>query len=868
MNITTNLGVAGRFSRRSLALVGLLAAGFGPVPLALAQAPVAITESNTPVAFNTNNTGLPGTFVLNTDSSVSVLQNTSLVAGAGCGPLLSGGVTVSRAAIAFDPATGILFAAVVGDSSSGGGLGPLVTYAAFNTNGTCTPGPAVQLSSFPSGAAAVELAVDSTIGNLYVLASYQGGLIDALSVLSTDPTAFPTFNLATAQVSLDYSATYGPIVIDSSTHRVYINDFGTSTNLPPGLNPSPGFFVFDPNNSATITSNIQHVFGYVNSSNATLPLSAQALLVNSGDLILANQNTSISMGHGPTFLTSPFTILHTTAPGFSFFANTQPGPFGSFTGVYIQPGAGGITVVGPASGATIENFSAIGGADIDTAHGIIYRFTYNATSSNSFSATPQQDSGALVSYNLSTQADTLLTQNGQALANIFPIPDTSPWSQLTFDAAGDNVMLAAPGALGVSNSLACTGVTIQQVSGGASTFVNLGQPAVNFSSGYVYYTQAISPTTTLYYIAPPASCVLADLVLSPAVLPSGTAGKMYGVQFSVTTGSSGSVTFPTPTTPISPSGLILSNSGLLSGVPTQVGTFEVTVDAKDSAGDMGSETLPLTISCQTITVGPNPLPGAVVGIPYSIGFTQNGGIGNVTYQAFGPFPPGILPTANGLSGTPTSTGSFPIGIQVTDSNGCQSQNTIQSLTVSAPKFLMGPASPAGSPQCSAAGPGFPFETVPTVTIFGISYFQVNMNLINYGNVSVTANMTSAILRGSQAINAFQQGVPVFPISFNNSGTLLPPGGCVSLTFYYLTTDFTSVSVPGGFTQANIPQRLGMQGTFSTSTSLTTYSGNWSLTDPRVDLSSTLCCNVGGGGIGGTSGNPYPYTGPMGTIPPP
>jgi hypothetical protein len=60
----------------------------------------------------------------------------------------------------------------------------------------------------------------------------------------------------------------------------------------------------------------------------------------------------------------------------------------------------------------------------------------------------------------------------------------------------------------------------------------------------------------------------------------------------------------------------------------------------------------------------------------------------------------------------------------------------------------------------------------------------------------------------------------------------------------------------------------MQGTFSTTTSLTTYSGNWSLTDPRVDLSSTLCCNVGGGGIGGTSGNPYPYTGPMGTIPPP
>jgi hypothetical protein len=863
MNIATNIRVAGRFVRRSLTLVSLLTAGIGAVPLALAQSPVAISDLSTPIALTTHNTGSGPAFALNADSSVNLLQNTGIVGGAGCGPILSGAI-VSRAAIAFDSSTSRLYAVIEGDSSTGSGT--MVTYATIGA-GTCTLGPAVQVSS--TSFALVDLAVDPTQGNVYVLEATQGGSPDVLYILNI--AAFASYSAnPIPQVSLDYSATYGPIVIDSTNGRVYINDFGAATNLPPGLNPTPGFFVFDPNNSLTVSNNIQHVFGYVNSSSATLPLSAQALLVNSGDLILANQNTSISLGHGATFQTSPFTILHTNAPGFSFFANTQPGPFGSFSGVYIQPGASGITMVGPGGvGTSIQNYSAIGGADIDSVHGIVYRYAYNATSSNSFSATPQQDSGALVSYNLSTQVDSTLTQNGFALANVYPAPNTNPWSQLTFNAASDNVVLAVPpAALAVSSSLACTGISVQQVLGGGSTYLSLGDAAVNSSLGYIYDTQTVFPTTTLYYVAPPVSCVLSDLVLSPSALSPGIAGQPYGAQFSVSTGTTGAVTFSTPTTLNFPLGLGLSSSGLLSGTPTKVGTFEVTVVANDSAGDMGSETLPLTISCQAITVGPNPLPGAVAGVPYSIAFTQTGGIGSVTYQAFGPFPPGILLTPTGLSGTPTSTGSFPIGIQVTDSNGCQSQNTIQTLTVSTPKFLMGPAPSSGSPQCSATGPGFPFTVVPTVTIYGISYYQINVNLINYGNVSVTANITSATLKTTQAVNAIQLGVPVFPISFNNSGTLLAPGGCVSLTFYYPTLAFTSVSLPDGFTEANIPQRMGMQGTFSATTSLTTYAGNWSLTDPHVYLSSTLCCTVGGGGIGGTSGNPYPYTGPVGTIPPP
>ena len=162
-----------------------------------------------------------------------------------------------------------------------------------------------------------------------MLSSFEGGNIDVLNPVSI--AALGTYTVTTyfaqpgtlPQVNLDYSATYGPIVVDPTTHRVYINDFGSATNLPPGLNPSPGFFVYDPNQSATVINNIQHVAGYQTSPTTTALFSAQALLVdNAGNLILVNQNTSISNNQGATYQSTPFTILHNRC-GFQFLRQHQ-----------------------------------------------------------------------------------------------------------------------------------------------------------------------------------------------------------------------------------------------------------------------------------------------------------------------------------------------------------------------------------------------------------------------------------------------------------------------------------------------------------------------------------------------------------------
>lgn len=859
MNIEINQRIVARTIQLSGALFGLLLSCCWQISPVWGQVPVAIPDTSVPVAFTNSETGSASTYVLNADSSVSILQSSQLVSGAGCGPLLGAGIVVSNAAVTFDASSGRLWAVMEADSTTGAGRGTLVTYATFASNGACTIVPAVQLPSFTF--APLEIAVDSSQGNLYVVQENQGGSLDVLYVLNI--AAFSTYNTTTnlvPQVNLDYSAVYGPIVLDSSTHRVYIDDFGDATNFPPGLNPSPGFFVYDPNNSATPSNNIQHVFGYAPTPTTTVNFSAQALLVRSGDLILVNQNTSISRGAGATFQTAPFTILHTTAAGFSFFANTLPGPAGPSPSVYIQPGTSGITLVNPASGAAILDFSATGGADIDATQGIIYRYAYDVTSANSFTASLVQSSGALISYNLNTQKDTQLTTVGLPYANVYPSPNVAEWGQLRFNPVGDSVVLSSPGAVGVSNSLGCTTVTVQQVLGGGTSFSTIGTPALNLSSGYVYDTQTAFPNTTLYYVAPPATCGSATLSLSPSALPNGIAGQPYPpVAFSATGGAS--LTGLTFAAAGLPQGMGISGSVNLGGTPTTIGPYEVTITATDTEGDQGSEIVPLRINCPTITVGPTPLPGAVIGVFYNVAFTSSGGVGSITFDAFGPFPGGLTFSGASLSGIPTAPGTFQVGVQATDANGCKSVNTVQSLNVSAPRFSMAPVGSAGAANCPAPGPGFPFGVVPTATINGVSFYQVNVNLYNSGNVSANANLTSAILGGFQDFNASSPGVPIFPISFNNPGTLLQPGGCVSLTFYYPMNDYTSVSVPGGFNESNVPQVLQLKGTFAASTTLTPpYSGNWTLTDRHILLSGTLCCNVGGGGAGGTSLNPNPNPG--------
>ncbi len=118
-----------------------------------------------------------------------------------------------------------------------------------------------------------------------------------------------------------------------------------------------------------------------------------------------------------------------------------------------------------------------------------------------------------------------------------------------------------------------------------------------------------------------------------------------------------------------PSGLSLSNGGVLSGTPTTAGTFIFTALASDSASATASKSLTVTVTPTLVVSSTSPLTGGTVGTPLSRTLTATGGTSPYVWSvASGIIPDGLTLTSGGvLEGTPTAPDSFTFTALVTDS---------------------------------------------------------------------------------------------------------------------------------------------------------------------------------------------------------
>ncbi|HUP63462.1 MAG TPA: putative Ig domain-containing protein [Thermoanaerobaculia bacterium] len=172
--------------------------------------------------------------------------------------------------------------------------------------------------------------------------------------------------------------------------------------------------------------------------------------------------------------------------------------------------------------------------------------------------------------------------------------------------------------------------------------------------------------------------------------PANTAGTVSS-PFSATftqTGAIGTATFTTAS-PL-PAGITLATDGVLSGTPTQDGSFAIVVTVTDDNLCTGtSATYTLVIACQTIAVGNPATTSSPAGTSLSIDFTQTGAIGTAVFTTGSTLPTGLSLAANGtLSGTPTQGGNFPIVVTVTDDNGCTGTNPSYSLEITCPTIAV------------------------------------------------------------------------------------------------------------------------------------------------------------------------------------
>ncbi|HQR34175.1 MAG TPA: putative Ig domain-containing protein, partial [Blastocatellia bacterium] len=304
----------------------------------------------------------------------------------------------------------------------------------------------------------------------------------------------------------------------------------------------------------------------------------------------------------------------------------------------------------------------------------------------------------------------------------------------------------------------------------------------------------------------------AAITITPATLTAGTAGTSYNQSLSASGGitpytfSQGSGSLPT--------GLSLSGSGVISGVPTQTGTFTFTANVTDNQGCTGSASISLTINCQTITVTAPATNTGTAGAAFSQSFSQSGGIGTTNFTTASTLPTGItLSTAGVLAGTPTQTGSFPITVTATDSNGCTGSTNYtltincQTITVTAPATNTGTTGTNFSATFTQSGGigttnfttasalpnGITLSTagvlsgIPTQT----GSFPITVKVTDSNGCTGSANYTLTISCGTITVTAPATNTGTANAAF--SATFTQSGGIG-------TTNFTTTStLPNGIT---------------------------------------------------------------------
>lgn len=165
-------------------------------------------------------------------------------------------------------------------------------------------------------------------------------------------------------------------------------------------------------------------------------------------------------------------------------------------------------------------------------------------------------------------------------------------------------------------------------------------------------------------ILPPVS----SIVVTPADLPGMTAGTAFS-QALTSTGGTGPYTYSLASGAL-PVGLSLSSSGLLSGTPTQRGTYTFSVQSQDSLGATAVKGFTGTVQAGSLSLVVN-TGTASPGIAYSQTLVASGGVAPYSYLLeTGSFPTGItISSAGVISGTTTAApGSYPVTLRVTDSS--------------------------------------------------------------------------------------------------------------------------------------------------------------------------------------------------------
>jgi hypothetical protein len=212
---------------------------------------------------------------------------------------------------------------------------------------------------------------------------------------------------------------------------------------------------------------------------------------------------------------------------------------------------------------------------------------------------------------------------------------------------------------------------------GATSATISGTPASTSAGSYtvtVKLTDSGGATATQTY----------SIVINPSpsinaiTLPSWTINQDYGNSHTTASATGGLTPYTWTATGLPPGLTIGSSSGSITGSPTASGTFTGTIKLIDAAGVQATQ--PFTVTINTApSISTSTLPDGEVGASYNPpALVATGGTTNYSWAISSGLPPGVTVNSGTgkLSGVPTSSGSFPMTIVVTDAAGATNSVTI------------------------------------------------------------------------------------------------------------------------------------------------------------------------------------------------
>lgn len=192
-------------------------------------------------------------------------------------------------------------------------------------------------------------------------------------------------------------------------------------------------------------------------------------------------------------------------------------------------------------------------------------------------------------------------------------------------------------------------------------------------------------------------------ITTPSPLPNGFVGQSYSVLLSSQSTPGGDYWLPATMPP----GLTLSPAGLISGVPTTAGQYNVTVTVQiGGTGVSTTQTLLLTVYIGQVTFQTATLPEVISGQPYSQ--TLQAGPPGLSYSLSGLLPSGItFNTITGVfSGISTAIGAYSFQVTGTYPNYLTTTRTYNMYVVTGvlavPQTNLPPAV-QGSPYSATVG---------------------------------------------------------------------------------------------------------------------------------------------------------------------